>query len=73
MSAEVKDGPAAAPVGALVPGACVRLDGAPARVGAPAHPPEAPRVELVRAGDLVRAIDVFCVCGQHVRLHCQYE
>ncbi len=32
-----------------------------------------PRIELVREGDVIQAIDVTCACGQKVRLHCQYE
>lgn len=60
--------------GTLVRGTCVRLSENPARVGAPGHEaPPPPRVELVREGDVIRAIDVYCSCGQHIRLHCLYE
>jgi hypothetical protein len=47
-------------------------------VVAPVGPPRAgrtgePHVELVREGDVVRAIDVTCTCGQRLRLRCLYD
>ena len=57
----------------LVPGTSVRLSDIPARVGAPEQTPAEPTVELVRSGEVVRAIDIVCSCGQHIRLHCLYE
>ncbi len=32
-----------------------------------------PHIELVREGDVVRAIDITCACGQHFRLRCVYD
>lgn len=32
-----------------------------------------PNVRLFRDGNIVRAIDVVCPCGQTVRLHCEYQ
>jgi len=57
----------------LVPGACVRVSAEHAPVGPPryAHAAE-PRVELLREGDVVRAIDVTCGCGRRIRLRCVY-
>ena len=57
----------------LVPGTNVRLSDVPARVGAPEPRPPEPVIELVRTGEVVRAIDIVCGCGQHIRLHCLYE
>ena len=65
--------PPSLPTHGVVPGPCVRLGGTPARVGAPAPPPAEPRVEVIRSGDVVQAIDIVCVCGQHIRIHCLYE
>jgi hypothetical protein len=61
------------PASGVVPGTSVRLGGTPARVGAPAPLPAEPSIEVVRAGDVIQAIDIVCVCGQHIRLHCLYE
>jgi len=59
---------------ALVPGRCVRLSGETARVKVPRHGlPAEPRVEVVREGETIRAIDVTCSCGQRIRLHCVYD
>jgi len=45
-----------------------------ARVGhAHQHVATEPIVELVREGDLVRAIDVTCSCGEKLRIWCSYE
>jgi hypothetical protein len=33
---------------------------------------EEPRVDLVREGDIVRAIDITCPCGRRVRVLCEY-
>ncbi len=53
----VEEGPAAVMVG-------------PARALAHAC---APQVELVRDGDIIRAIDVTCTCGEKIRLRCSYD
>lgn len=57
----------------VVPGTCVRVSAVPARVGAPPAVPAEPTIELIRSGEVVRAIDIVCGCGQHIRLHCLYE
>jgi hypothetical protein len=32
-----------------------------------------PRVELIRRGDEVEAIEVICGCGERIRLRCVYQ
>lgn len=45
-----------------------------ARVGQPhRHAPGSPTIELIRDGDLVKAIDVTCSCGEKLRIWCSYE
>lgn len=58
----------------VVPGQRVRLSNETAMVGIP-HPDCAsdPVVELIRDGELIRAIDVICTCGRRIRLTCEYE
>jgi hypothetical protein len=58
----------------LIPGRLVRVSGEAARVGAPVpcDAPGEPRVELIREGETLRAIDVICTCGQRIRLRCVY-
>jgi hypothetical protein len=57
----------------VVPGHQVRLSGEATRVGAPcAGSVGEPKVNLVREGDTVVAIDVTCPCGQRLRLRCVY-
>jgi hypothetical protein len=46
---------------------------APPRLHAAHAPVVAPRIELVREGDVIRAIEVTCSCGEKIRLHCVYE
>jgi hypothetical protein len=59
---------------AVVPGHCVRLSGERVRVDIPGQkPPGEPRVEVVRQGEVIRLIDITCACGQHIRLHCDYQ
>jgi hypothetical protein len=58
----------------VVPSHRVHLTGEMARIGPPAQLPGfEPRVEIIREGDEVRAIDVTCPCGQRVRLQCVYD
>jgi hypothetical protein len=60
--------------GTLVRGMCVRVSDDTARVGIPGQEPVAePRIELIRSGDTIQAIDIICGCGQQIRLHCHYE
>ena len=56
----------------VIPGPRVQVDGV-ARVPVPgAHPEAQPTVELIRAGNVIRAIDVTCTCGRRIRLRCHY-
>lgn len=59
--------------GEVVPGHCIRLTEEPARVGVPqnGHASD-PQVEVIREGDIIRAIDITCSCGQRIRLRCDY-
>jgi hypothetical protein len=58
----------------VVPGHRVHQTGEMARVGPPGPlAGSEPRVEIIREGDEVRAIDVTCPCGQRVRLQCVYD
>jgi hypothetical protein len=60
--------------GAVVRGTSVRLSGDAARVGvAGQEPPAEPRIEIIRSGDVIQAIDIICGCGQQIRLQCRYE
>lgn len=57
---------------AVIPGPRVQVDGV-ARVPVPgAHTEAQPKVELIRAGNVIRAIDVTCTCGRRIRLRCNY-
>jgi hypothetical protein len=65
---------ASARLRSVVPAQRVR----PARAVAPVGPSRGnstaePHIELVREGDVVRAIDITCACGQHFRLRCVYD
>jgi hypothetical protein len=57
----------------VIPGLRVRVSKQAAPVGPSAGALAEPSVEVVREGDVVRAIDVACGCGQHIRLLCVYE
>ena len=59
----------------VIPGRLVRFSQETTRVGAPGccNVPGQPRVEMVREGDLLKAIDVICGCGQRMRLRCVYD
>ena len=60
--------------GTVVRGRCVRVSGDLARVGIPGHEPASePRIEIIRSGEVIQAIDIYCGCGQHIRLHCHYH
>ena len=59
----------------LVPGRKVLVSAEAAAVVIPR--PEAhacaPKIDLIRDGDVIQAIDVTCGCGQRIRLRCVYE
>ena len=58
----------------VVPGNRVIQTGEKARIGnSDAHDSAHSTVELVRDGDLVKAIDVTCSCGEKTRIWCSYE
>ena len=56
----------------VIPGQHVRLSDETAQVGAPRRGAAEPKVELIRSGDKIRAIDITCTCGQRIRLRCDY-
>jgi hypothetical protein len=57
----------------VIPGRCVQVSGETARVGVPGAAAQSePKVELIRQGDVIQAIDVTCTCGQRIRLRCVY-
>lgn len=62
----------------VVPGPCVEITGhsvaVPSGGGAPLRKPTGqPTVQLIRDGDVVRAVEIVCGCGQKIRLKCVYE
>ena len=59
----------------VVSGKLVRVSGEPALVGAPlaCGAPGHPTVEMIRDGDVLRAIDIVCKCGTRMRLRCIYS
>lgn len=60
--------------GTVVRGTCVRVSSDSARIGIPGQePPAEPRIEIIRSGDVIQAIDIICGCGQLIRLHCHYQ
>ncbi len=32
-----------------------------------------PKITLIKDGDIVRAVEVACTCGEIIRLECQYD
>lgn len=61
-------------LGTVVRGTSVRVSNDSARICIPGQePPAEPRVEIIRNGDVIQAIDIVCGCGQHIRLHCLYQ
>jgi hypothetical protein len=63
----------ARPGAPVVPAARVRVTAEAVRVGAPRTAAAEPQVQVVREGDLVRAIEVTCPCGACVRIVCEYD
>jgi hypothetical protein len=60
----------------VVPGRKVLVEGGRAAVMiVPPHQPGAcaPQIEVVRDGDVIRAIDVTCACGEKIRVRCVYD
>src|SRR5262245_28217599 len=56
----------------VIPGQGVRRSDETAPVLVPRRAGVEPRVELIRSGDKIRAIDITCACGQRIRLRCDY-
>jgi hypothetical protein len=57
----------------IVPGHCVQMGRESTRVVIPGQEtPGQPQVELIREGDVIRAIEIVCGCGQRIRLLCNY-
>jgi hypothetical protein len=63
----------ARPGAPVVPAARVRVTAEAVRVGPPRAATAEPQVQVVRDGDLVRAIEVTCPCGACVRIVCEYD
>ena len=74
MTTRIHDAsPHALPHG-ILPASRVRQSDETTLVGAPRQADaQGVTVELVKDGDVVRAIDVTCACGQKTRVWCVYE
>jgi hypothetical protein len=58
---------------AILPGHRVVQTTEVARIGAPhVGTAEEATVELIREGDVVKAIDITCSCGEKIRIWCSY-
>ena len=58
---------------AVIPGTQVRVSAEAARVEPPRHPGDCePRIDLIRDGNQIRAIDIRCGCGKRIYLECEY-
>lgn len=51
----------------------IRVEASASQVAVPVGGVHEPRVELVRDGDVVSAIDVHCTCGERIRILCEYQ
>jgi hypothetical protein len=58
----------------VVPAGRVRDSGLRVKLAIPGQETvEEPILEVVRDGDIVRALDIICSCGQRIRVLCDYE
>lgn len=57
----------------VIPGQCVRFSDETAHVGVPRRGGSEPKIDLIRSGDRIVAIDLTCSCGQRIRLRCDYS
>jgi hypothetical protein len=58
----------------VVPAGHVRESGLRVKLSVPGHGGlDEPILEVVREGDVVRALDIICSCGQRIRVLCDYE
>jgi hypothetical protein len=61
------------PTSNVIPASDIRLGAEPVALFIPGQRPcNEPRVNLIRDGDVVRAIEVICTCGERVVLTCVY-
>lgn len=61
--------------GLVVPADRIRVSDEVVSIGAP-HPGESrgePKIQLVREGGVIRAIEVICSCGELIRIRCEYS
>jgi hypothetical protein len=63
--------------GQLVPAEQVRVSDEAVPIGAP-QPARSqargePKIQLVRDGGVIRAIEVICSCGELIRIKCEYS
>jgi len=61
------------PASNVIPASHIRMLGEPLPVGALRETPcPEPQVNVIRDGDVVRAIEVVCTCGKRIVLDCVY-
>ena len=61
------------PANNVIPASHIRLGAEPVALCIPGlHPAEQPHVNLIREGDVVRAIEIVCTCGERIVLNCVY-
>jgi hypothetical protein len=59
---------------AVVVGTHVHVGPESTPVGKPRPQAKAePKVEIIREGNLIRAVDIVCTCGETIRLRLDYE
>lgn len=60
--------------GGVVPAARVKVSSEGVRIGPPrsADAGTEPKVQLVHEGDVVRAIQITCTCGEQIIIRCDY-
>jgi hypothetical protein len=61
--------------GLVVPAAQVRVSDEAVPIGAPSRGESVgePKIQLVREGGVIRAIEVICSCGELIRIRCEYS
>lgn len=74
MSGRTTEKPQREQTHSVLPGHRVLQTAEVARIGSShSHVPSQASVELIREGDVVKAIDVTCTCGETMRIWCSYE
>jgi hypothetical protein len=61
------------PATAVVPGSRVHSVNEAIRIGPTKPGAKAPRVELIRENDIVRALEITCSCGERIVVRCDYD